>query len=172
MQPQFDRICTSCSNLPHAIDHHHSSENETIQISCKCTKVYRTYGSSQPYPLSSYHRFFPLEIDILTGAEIPREWEAVKDVADFTVIDRNYIEQDYQGSKEEQGREETYPDKSNLLVAIIGAKRNIRHESIGQKETKDKTKKVGIIINPRKETEEKQHQCDSYQFQQCLIWMF
>lgn len=144
MQPQFDRICTSC-----LISNHHLSEKATIQISCNCTKVYRTYGSSQPYPLSSYHRFFPLEIDILTGAEIPCEWEAVEDVTDFTIIDRDYIKQDHQGSKEEHGRKETYPNKNNFLLAVIRAKRNIWHKSIGYKKTKNKSKKMGIIVNPR-----------------------
>jgi len=62
-------------------------------------KVCSTYGSNQPYPLSSYHRFLPLEIDILTGTEIPCKWEAVEEAADFTVIHMDNIKQDDQGCK-------------------------------------------------------------------------
>jgi len=70
----------------------------TVITDCH-NKVCSTYGSNQPYPLSSYHRFLPLEIDILTGTEIPCKWEAVEEAADFTVIHRDNIKQDDQGYK-------------------------------------------------------------------------
>jgi len=41
----------------------------------------------------------PLEIDILTGTEIPCNWEAVEEAADFTVIHMDNIKQDDQSCK-------------------------------------------------------------------------
>lgn len=105
-------------------------------------------------PLSSYHGFFPLEIDILTGTEIPREWDAVEDVTHFTVIHRDHIKQDDQNCKEDQGKDQTHADKNYLLTTVIWAKGDIWHEGIGQKETKYETKEVGIIVYPREKTEE------------------
>lgn len=107
----------------------------------------------------------PLEIDILTGTEIPSKWEAVEEVADLTVIHRDNIKQDDQGCKQEKGGKKTHPDQSYLLLTIIWPKGDVWHDGIGQKETKKETEQVCIIIYPREQATKEQHQCDSYQFQ-------
>lgn len=88
-KPQSDTTRSSCSSM-------------TVTTDCH-NKVCSTYGSNQPYPLSSYHRFLSLEIDILTGTEMWRKRETVEEVADLTVVHRDNIKQDDQGCKQEQG---------------------------------------------------------------------
>ena len=63
----------------------------------------------EPRPRVSY-RFFPFEIDILRGTEIPCKRNAIEVLANFAFVDWNVVEQSQKQSEKTHNQNYTYPD--------------------------------------------------------------
>lgn len=57
-------------------------------------KTNKNHGQ-KPFTLLSYYGLLPFEIDVLTGAELPREGQAVEVRADLTVVNGYYVEEQH-----------------------------------------------------------------------------
>lgn len=64
----------------------------------------------RPFTFLSYHGILAFEVDILRRAEVSRERETREISTEFTVVDRDDVEERYEGRQQNRGTDQAHPD--------------------------------------------------------------
>ena len=107
---------------------------------------------------------FP-EVDILLGAEVLGDGDAVEVLADLAVVDGGDVEEEDETDKDEHGGDEADPEEDQLSPAVIDAEGDEGHDGVGYEEAEDEAEEVGVVVNPRKESGEEEDRGDADQLE-------
>lgn len=71
-----------------------------------------------------------VQVNVLVGAHLRRPRDAVEIAAQFTIVDRNQIEEQEENNEEYQHEHEADPDEEDLLLPVVRSERNKRQQSV------------------------------------------
>lgn len=108
----------------------------------------------------------PLEVDVLRGAEVPRERDAVEQFADLALVHRHVIKQGQQEREQNHDEDHADPDQPDLSTTVVMSERDERHQRVCGKETEDEAEQVGVVVDPWQDAQNKQAQQGDDQFGQ------
>ncbi|CAB0035964.1 unnamed protein product [Trichogramma brassicae] len=108
-----------------------------------------------PRPPTSY-RLLALEIDVLRGAKVPRERDAVEQLAELALVHGDVVEQRQQQAEQAEYEERADPDDEDLATAIVVSERDERHEGVRGEKAEYEAEQVGVIVDPGQNAEHQQ----------------
>ena len=116
------------------------------------------------------------EIDVLVGAEVLGDGDAVEVLARLAVVDGGHVEQQQQANQHEQRGGQADPHQHHLAPALVGrvaaaagiaaaAQGDEGQQRVGEQEAEDEAKQVGVVVHPRQQPGQEEHGCHAHQLE-------
>ena len=107
------------------------------------------------------------QVDVLIRAEVLGDGDAVEVLADLAVVDGSDVEEEEEADKEEEHGGQADPDQDDLPPpVVVAAEGNEGKESVAEKEAKDESEEVGVVVDPGQEAEEEEDRGHTHQFEE------
>ena len=106
------------------------------------------------------------EVDVLIGAEVFGDWNAVEVLADFAVVDGGDVEEQQEADEEQDDAREADDDEDELPAAVVvPAEGDERQDGVGQQEPEDEAEEVRVVVDPWQESGEEEDCGDADQLE-------
>ena len=105
------------------------------------------------------------QVNVLLTAEVLGDGDAVEVLADLAVMDGRDVEEKDETDEDEHGGDEADPEEDQLSSPVVDPEGDKGHDGVGDEETKDETKEVGVVIDPGQKACQKENSRDAHQLQ-------
>ena len=106
------------------------------------------------------------EVNVLVGAEVFGDWNAVEVLADFAVVDGGDVEEQQEANEEKDDAGEADDDQDQLPAAVVvPAEGDERQDGVGQQEAEDEAEEVRVVVHPGQESGKEEDRGDADQLE-------
>lgn len=116
----------------------------------------RRPGFAPPPGFLVSYRIRPFEINVLGGAKVPGEGEAVEVAADLAVVDGDDVEEEDEKEEQEGRRDQADIDEEDLLLPVVLPQRDEREDGVAQEEPEYEAEEGGEVVEPGQEADYEQ----------------
>lgn len=106
----------------------------------------------EPRPHVSYW-LLAIEVDVLRGAEVASERDAVEQLAHLALVHRHVVEQSQQQREQTDDQHQRDPDQEDFAPTVVVAERDEGHQSVRRQEPENETEQVRVVVHPGQNTD-------------------
>ena len=96
------------------------------------------------------------QVNVLLRAEIFCYRDAIKVLANLTVVYRRDVKEQDKAHEDKEGRQEADPQQDQLPLPVKHTEGDERHDGVGEEEPEDEAEQVGVVVDPGQEAGEEE----------------